>query len=657
MNFTAIFRNLKTKLIFSFSLVLIIPSLSIGILAFITAKDSVEKEMIFGFEKNITFLNSSIDDTLEKKIHDTTYFANIIQANDLLEKRQFNLKDRLDEYIRLHPEAQSISVGTNKGTYAEMPQKKMEANYDPRERFWYKDAMNQKGKAVVSEPEVSAITGELVITISRAFEDGSGVVAISLPLSYIQKQAQQIKIGKKGYAVILDRNKKYISHPTIKGGTVPKEDFYNKLYAHDKGKFSYTYHEKEKLLSYTTNELTGWKLGGTVEKTEIKQSAYPILKTTIIIIVSAIMLGAAVIYLIIKSIIKPIKEIKEKAITVSKGDLTEHIEVKSKDEIGQLAYAFNEMQHSLKGLVQEVEQSAEQVASSAEELSASAEQTNAATEQVAASIQEVANSAEKQTSSVEKSAQTLGEVSNGVIEIAESSMMISKLANNTTTQAEEGEKAVANTVHQMNSIQKSVQESNRMIYSLYERSKEVNSILDVITQIADQTNLLALNAAIEAARAGEQGKGFAVVADEVRKLAEQSQHSAKEIHMILQGILQDTENSVQIMGHVNEAVEEGVIVSNKAIEKFSLISQSAKEVPIQMQEVSNHSKQISAAVQEITLTANEIAELAQGNASTSEEVAASAEEQLAAMEEISASSQSLSSRAEELRGLIAKFKY
>ena len=196
-----------------------------------------------------------------------------------------------------------------------------------------------------------------------------------------------------------------------------------------------------------------------------------------------------------------------------------------------------------------------------------------------------------------------------------------------------------------------------MIQSLHKRSKEVSSILDVITGIANQTNLLALNAAIEAARAGEHGKGFAVVADEVRKLAEQSQQSAKEILTIIQGIEHDTESSVHIMSRVTDDVQAGVKVSNEAIEKFNQILQSTKEITPQMEEVSAIAQQISAAVQEVSATANELAIIAQANAATSEEVAAATEEQLASMEEISSSARALSAMAEELREILSHFKY
>nr|WP_144510319.1 methyl-accepting chemotaxis protein [Bacillus sp. FJAT-22090] len=650
------FRNLKVKLFVSFLLILIIPGIFIGYLSYSTAKESVTSEILYGIEQNLNLLNASIDNTIQSKLHDVDIFSKNISASQYGTAGNPEIRTKFSQYMGLHPETELIYIGTDEGLFIQEPNTEMASDYDPRSRDWYKDAMTQKGKVVISDPYISSTTNNMVVTVSQTVQDGSGVVAIDIRLTYLQELINQVQIGDKGYALLLDANKKFIAHPSSEVGS-DAESFYDNMYKQDKGNFEYVLNDDKKVMSFVTNELTGWKIGGNLVYSEIHKAALPILQKTVLIILLSIAIGAIAVYFIIKSVIKPIVKLKEKALTISQGDLTQNITVKSTDEIGHLGEAFNTMQESLRSLINKVEQTAEIVASSSEELSANAQQTSDTTEMVATSIQEVSQNAEMQTNSVDSNAQSLAEISVGVTRISDYATKVSELSYEATTQAELGGQAITNTVNQMSSIHTSVIESNTKINSLSIRSQEVRSILNVITGIADQTNLLALNAAIEAARAGESGKGFAVVADEVRKLAEQSQQSAKDIHQIILGIQEDTENSVQIMARVTEDVLAGVEVSNDAIKKFQLIVQSMKEITPQMEDVSATAQQVSASVQETSHIANDIAILAQGNAATSEEVAASAEEQLASMEEISASAQSLSSMAQELKDIISQFKY
>lgn len=651
------FKNLKPKLFLSFSLLLIVPAITIGMLSYQSAKTAVTNEITSAIDENIQLLDSIIDNSVQPKIHDIESLADSVAAGQVQDAESPELRSHLGDYIGYHPEVQSIYVGTEKGVFVQEPRVQMDASYDPRQRDWYIRAMANKGDVMVSEPYISAGTDDMVITISKAAKDGKGVAAVNIFISYIQEQTNNVNIGDNGFALLLDQNSNFLAHPTFEAGSHDDEELYKGMYEKENGQFEHLFNDEPLLVSYATNEATGWKLGGSIPLSEINEAASPILKSTLAVLIIAVVIGIFVIIVVTRSIIKPINKLKEKALTVSHGDLTADIQVQTNDEIGQLGTAFAEMQENLRKLVEKVDANAEQVAASAEELTASSEQTSSATEQVSTSIQDVASSAEKQTNGIEQTAQGLDEIASGVNLIAQSSSTVSELSVHTTQQAEDGGKAVQNTVNQMNSIQHSVTESNEMVKSLYERSKDVSSILDVITGIADQTNLLSLNAAIEAARAGEHGKGFAVVAEEVRKLAEQSQSSAKEIDAIIQGIQQDTRKSVETMARVTDDVQLGVEISEDAIRKFNQILQSTKEITPQMEEVSATAQEISASVEEILATANDLAFIAKNNAATSEEVAATTEEQLASMEEISASAQALSVMADELRELISTFKY
>lgn len=648
--------NLKKKLYVAFSCVLIIPTIAVGLLAYQSSQSQIRKEILSSAKENVTILNSMIDREVAPKIHDVNFFSEQITSKLYKDSNQ-EILTKFSQFIELHPEVSSIFVGTKDGEIINYPKLNLESDFDPRDRPWYLDALKGKGDVAITSPYLTADSDDLVVTIAKSLKDGSGVIGIDLNIGLLKDSSEKINIGNEGYAMLLDSKKNYIIHPVANTGEQAKEAFYNDLYKGKSGELSYNYLGDEKEMYFTTNDLTGWKVAGTMFSSEVNDSTRPILIKTLIIIGISLVLGTVIIVVIVNSITRRLKNLQAKAKKISLGDLTETIDIKSNDEIDELANSFNDMQTSLRSLLKLVEDNANQVASSAEQLSSSAEETKQATDQVATAIMEVANSAEIQKDRIENNSTPLEQIAQGASTIASHSLEVTDLTRETTLKAEEGGKSVKQTVDQMNSIHDSVLESNSMIKSLSDRSIEIGSILEVITGISDQTNLLALNAAIEAARAGESGKGFAVVADEVRKLAEQSHLAAKQISELVKAIQQDTENTVNKMSKVTLDVKNGLVVSEETIQKFMEILTSVKEITPQMESVSATAQQMSASVQEFGATAEEIADIAKNNAATSEEVAASTEEQLAAMEEITSSSKSLSSMAEDLQDVIKKYKY
>ena len=221
--------------------------------------------------------------------------------------------------------------------------------------------------------------------------------------------------------------------------------------------------------------------------------------------------------------------------------------------------------------------------------------------------------------------------------------------------AKQGVNAAQAAVATIHSLEVSTSKTSDAIFALGKESEKIGQIVDVIVSIAEQTNLLALNAAIEAARAGEHGRGFAVVSEEIRKLAEQSSISAKQITELIRNIQGETTRAMNVMQESSAGVKEGVSVVTNAGDFFEVIVGEVDQVVGQMAQLNDVTQQIARGSNEIVKIMESLSSISEENAASSEEVLATTEEQTSAMEEISHSSQDLSRLAMELQGAIAKF--
>lgn len=387
-----------------------------------------------------------------------------------------------------------------------------------------------------------------------------------------------------------------------------------------------------------------------------KSSAKVSISLQIAIIVAAIILSFFITMMISRLITRPVNEMKSLMVKAENGDLTVRSTYQTKDEIGVLSSSFNRMLDQLKGFILKVSESSEHVAASSEELMASAEQTNHAAEHIAEASMTLAAGSDSSLSSTENATVSVKEMELGISNIANLITNVSDSSKVTSAESEKGNEALNNTIQQMNTVNESVLQSAQIIKTLGVRSEEIEEIVGVISGISEQTNLLALNAAIEAARAGEHGKGFAVVADEVRKLAEESRRSAHQITELVRDIQNNTHHAVQSMEKCTADVDTGMLLVNKTGESFEKIYHSANEVSDQMTEVSSLTSKITESAAMLAQHISEVSHNANEAVLNTQNVASSAQEQLASMEEISASADSLANMAEELQKMVISFK-
>ncbi|MCL4490990.1 MAG: methyl-accepting chemotaxis protein [Nitrospirae bacterium] len=330
----------------------------------------------------------------------------------------------------------------------------------------------------------------------------------------------------------------------------------------------------------------------------------------VLVLAVSIAISVVISLIITRLITTPIKEAIHVTQKIAEGDLTQDIELSSDDEIGQLLSAIKTMDEKLKSVLAETKSAADNLASASQELSASSEQMSRGMTEQSTRASQIAASSE--------------EMSQTVVDIAKNSSNMASSAVETTRIAKDGEEIVSRSVKEVKAIADTVNESAKLMSDLGDRSRQIGDIIDVIKDIADQTNLLALNAAIEAARAGEQGRGFAVVADEVRKLAERTSKATAEIGGMIGAIQNEVERAVENMDSGTKRVEIGVEFSTKAGSALHSIVSSVEGLQSMVQQIASATEEMSTTSEQISGDIDMIASVSKETSSSSGQIAKSA---------------------------------
>ncbi|UHA72796.1 methyl-accepting chemotaxis protein [Paenibacillus sp. 481] len=648
--------TVQQRLILSFCVILIIPSLTIGFLSFESANVIVKQQVVQSTEQNMKLLNSEIDTLIVDSKRNIEFLAQTVQIQGDVKADHSPLRQLVNRFQALHPDLVSTYVGTAEGAMIQAPKLKLPADYDPRTREWYKLAMKNKGKVVVTPPYKTASTGDVVVSLSRTTADGRGVVGMNLKLDHLMTMTSDVKIGYQGYAIILDQTGKYIVHPKLERGSTAEGDWTEAVYAKPSGHISYVFDGTPKEMYFISNEQTGWIIIGTMYPEDFAKASEPIFNTTFIVIAVAIVLGAVIIFFIIRSILTPLRRLMRAAHSISEGDLTVQLDDVSRDEIGELSRSFNLMMKSLRSVLNEVSDTSLHLSSSAQELAAASDQSAKASQHTAESMMELAEGSEQQVLTMNEADRTVQEITQGVKSIEGSSHTVAQAAIQSSDVAAEGSHSIQKAIKQMESISSSVHQLRDTMNGLSAHTHSIDDIVKAISAIASQTNLLALNASIEAARAGEHGRGFAVVASEVRKLAEQSSIMARQIAETIQLIQVEMKKSAAHTVTSAAEVELGIEVMSDTGAAFARIEQAVDVVATQIQEVSASAQQMAAGTEQMNGYMHEVKVVTMKMAEGTQSVSATTEEQLASMEEMSTSAEELSRMAERLELQITKFK-
>ncbi|RJG18942.1 methyl-accepting chemotaxis protein [Paenibacillus thiaminolyticus] len=391
---------------------------------------------------------------------------------------------------------------------------------------------------------------------------------------------------------------------------------------------------------------------------------YSIIKGTLIgflieaIIIGGIigLIGVLLVAVYVQRRLKPLNDIHKLAEQAANGDLTVKLASKRQDEIGRLADVFNRMTERLSGLLAEVQRAAKDVSSSSLELQRGAEETAIAAQEVAGAMSEVANGSLEQQHSTEQTKSAMSEITAGAEQIATTSEQVAEWMREAAAQAGEGRVIVDETVVQMERIEAASADTNQAIADWTEAVQQISGAVVFIQNTVKQTELLALNASIEASRAGEHGRGFQVVATEVRKLAEHSKQSLQSIMQLIDVIHTKRELTERATAHQQEAVQKGMATVKTADETFTVIAGSIGQASSRMEEYRSIAQQMSASCEEVFELIRHLNDIAEQSNDHTARVAATTEEQSALTEEISASVDSLLALSRDLQKMLEQFK-
>lgn len=451
----------------------------------------------------------------------------------------------------------------------------------------------------------------------------------------LQQAISELTVGSNGYAYIVDLEGNIMNHKdaNLIGENIIEQAWSKDIFEKEEG---YANHQEEGSTMHTVFRRIDERIVvATISDQEVNDYLNAYKQITMIISVIALIVMFVVLSFIIRKVAtKPINNMIHVMSEVGQGNLNVEVTNKSKDEISQLGKNFNTMITQMKEMIKDIKEIATITNVASVEIISSAEQAGQVSEEVAKTIGEIASGATTQAQETSNSLDITNNLADRINAINGKINFVMDNAENMKDKNQQGLVSMDQLGHKFMENTEATKSLSRDLAHLADKSNSIGMIIETISSIADQTNLLALNAAIEAARAGEQGKGFAVVADEVKVLAEQSTGATKEIQAIIQeiiGVINTTNNTMDQSIKLVESVN-NQLADTKNV--FSEINTSTDEVAKQINLLSNDVEYVNLAKEEVLAAIENISSITQQSAASTEEISASAQEQTASIEEV-----------------------
>lgn len=621
---------------------------------------SIEKEILATVEVQ----GQSFDGWLREKAQPAASAASLLAAVD--DKKDISSMREMLSLGAHDKDILSLAAGNEEAFFMSWSTGDLTGKVDPRKRPWY-TAAKQAGKLVFTDAYKDVTKNIMVISAAVPYKDKNGnfrgAICGDISLDVLQQRISDVKYRGEGKGLIIEKSGKILASSvesesmTEVSANDSLKDHFQEMLQKNSGYFLTQKDGKSVVFAYTTVQSTGWLVGIAVPEDFVFAQMTKLKYTYGILTITGLLLILFVSFNFSNRITRPIVALKEHADELSKGNLrVEDLPVISADELGALTRAFNTMSHNLRTLLQKLAATSEHVAASSEELTASSQQSAEASNHVAATVSKVADGMEDQMKNIDAAKADVDHVCADISSVAGKMTQITDTSLQTAQAAQKGESLMNSAMTKMGTIEESVISSAAVVQRLGENSQQIGQIVDAIGAIANQTNLLALNAAIEAARAGEHGHGFAVVAEEVRKLAAESQKSAEEIKERIASIQQETEQAVTSMQNGTEDVKKGTSAIREVGTQFASIMQMLNAMNTQIDDIHESVQAVSGGANRIVSAVHSIDGVSRTTAEHTQTISAATEEQSASTEEIASASQALAQMAMELQEETGKFK-
>ncbi|MGG1401153.1 methyl-accepting chemotaxis protein [Bacillus salipaludis] len=658
-------NSARTKIIAGMAAVALIPTVSIAFISNKVTQNVIHDEI----SRSTLQITKQASKGLDYKMEGVTNQLQLLVDNENFKdffKNKQNAKNGyklLDGTLKANGEYAFVYFASTKKDMLSAPNTGLPEGYDPTQQDWYKNTVKMDGKVYYSQPYPDEGTKQLVLTIAQAVKDKNGnlvgVAAIDLDMGNFSKSMNAISIGKKGYMSLIDKDGKLIFYPEankIGSNFLTKVQLWKDMQKINEGSSDYSLNGTKKFSSFTTNEKTGWKFVSTLNSSEITEDAREIRNIGWILTAIFGVLSALSAYIIGRRIAQNIQSVQDALETASKGDFTARVTVKTRDEFKELEQSFNNMMEQLSTSLEQVGNTSKTTMETSAHLSLMTREANASLSEVALAIDEIAKGATLQAKNVNVSFEQMRELSKKLDVISSVTDGMNSVSRRSMDLSNKGLEQVVFLSDKSLETKSSTDEVTSIVKDVEVRMEEINTIIEAITKITDQTNLLSLNASIESARAGEHGKGFAVVANEVRKLADQSKASADDIKRIVDSIKEVVKKAVSAMEQTNLVVTEQDVAVKETQAIFNEILSAVRELADRVEEVQVSVKDSQHNKDSVNQEMDSITAVSEQTAAATEEVAASAEEISATMNSFTEHANGLKELSEQLDDEIRKFK-